>query len=165
MQLLIKQRIFSWGDSYDVYDENGEAQYFVKGKVFSLGHQIHVFDKKTGQEVGAIKQRLLTWLPKFDIMINGNIVGTISREFTFLKPKYHVDFRGWEVDGDFLGWDYSARCGDYEVLSVSKELFNWSDTYVMNYCNPADEIPGLMLVLAIDAVNCSKKNAAISIDI
>ena len=165
MQLLIKQRIFSWGDSYDVYDETGDARYFVKGKVFSLGHQIHVFDKVTGQEVGAIKQRLLTWLPKFDIMINGNIVGTISREFTFLKPKYHVDFRGWEVDGDFLGWDYSARCGDYEVLSVSKELFNWSDTYVMNYCNPADEIPGLMLVLAIDAVNCSKKNAAISIDI
>ena len=165
MQLLIKQRIFSWGDSYDVYDETGEARYFVKGKVFSLGHQIHVFDKKTGQEVGAIKQRLLTWLPKFDIMINGNVVGTICREFTLFRPKYHVDFRGWEVDGDFLGWNYVARRGDFEVLRVSKELFAWSDTYAIHYTNPADEVPALLLVLAIDAVNCSKENAAISIDI
>lgn len=165
MQLLMKQRIFSWGDSYDVYDETEEARYFVKGKVFSLGHQIHVFDKKTGQEVGAIKQRLLTFLPKFDIIINGNAVGTISREFTFLKPKYHVDFRGWEVDGDFMGWNYVARNRDYEVLRVSKELFAWSDTYVIHYTNPADEIPALLLVLAIDAVNCDKDKVDISINV
>ena len=30
MKLLIKQRIFSWRDSYDVYDESGEAKYTVK---------------------------------------------------------------------------------------------------------------------------------------
>lgn len=82
MQLRIKQRIFSWSDSYDVYDETGQARCFVKGKVFSLGHQIHVFDKRTGEEVGSIRERLLTWLPKFDIMINGSVVGSISREFT-----------------------------------------------------------------------------------
>ena len=62
MKLYFKQKIFSWLDSYDVYDESGEPRYFVKGKVFSIGHQIHVFDKKTGAEVGAIKQRLLTLL-------------------------------------------------------------------------------------------------------
>ena len=27
MELLIKQRVFSWTDSYDVYDETGEARY------------------------------------------------------------------------------------------------------------------------------------------
>ena len=165
MQLLIKQRIFSWGDSYDVYDETGEARYFVKGKVFSIGHQIHVFDKKTGAEVGAIRQKLLTFLPKFEIVINGSIVGRISREFTFLKPKYHVDFRGWEVDGDFMGWNYVARRGDYEVLRVSKELLAWSDTYAISYTNPADEVPALLLVLAIDAVNCERDNMELSIDI
>ena len=91
MRLLIKQRIFSWGDTYDIYDESGEAKYFVKGKVFSLGHQIHVFNKQTDEEVGAIKQKLLTLLPKFEITIGGRLVGSISREFTFLKPKYRVE--------------------------------------------------------------------------
>lgn len=165
MQLLIKQRIFAWGDTYDIYDETGEVRYYVKGKVFSLGHQIHVFDKQTNEEVGAIKQRLLTFLPKFEIIINGYTVGTISREFTFLKPKYRVDFRDWEVDGDFMGWNYVARRGEYEVLRVSKELLAWSDTYAIHYMNPADEIPALLLVLAIDAVNSMKDDVDISIDI
>lgn len=165
MQLLIKQRIFSWGDSYDVYDETGQSRYIVKGKVFSLGHQIHVFDKQTGEEVGAIREKLLTFLPKFEIVINDQIMGTVSREFTFFRPKYRVDFRGWEVDGDLFGWNYVARRGEYEVLHVSKEILTWSDTYAIEYMNPADEIPALLLVLAIDAANCGKDDLDISIDL
>ena len=58
MQLLIKQRVFSWTDTYDVYDEKEEPKYFVKAEFFALGHQIHVYDK-AGNEVGMVKQRLL----------------------------------------------------------------------------------------------------------
>ena len=32
MQLLIKQRVFSWTDTYDVYDEKEEPKYFVKAE-------------------------------------------------------------------------------------------------------------------------------------
>ena len=65
MQLLIKQRVFSWTDTYDVYDEKEEPKYFVKAEFFALGHQIHVYDK-SGREVGMVKQRLLTLLPALD---------------------------------------------------------------------------------------------------
>ena len=165
MQLLIKQRIFAWGDTYDVYDENEQPRYYVKGKVFSIGHKIHVFDKRTNEEVGAIKQKIFSFWPKFEIVINGQTVGTIRREFSLLKPKYNVDFRGWDVTGDFMGWNYVARRGEYEVLRVSKRLLAWSDTYAIEYHNPADEIPALLLVLAIDAVNADKDNALDTIDI
>ena len=165
MQLLIKQRIFAWSDTYDIYDESEQPRYFVKGKIFSIGHQIHVFNKQTGEEVGAIRQKLLTLMPKFEIIIGGRVVGTISREFTFLRPKYRVDFRDWEVDGDFMGWNYVARRGEYEVLRVTKELLAWSDTYAIHYTNPADEVPALLLVLAIDAVNCDRDSVKISLDI
>ena len=83
MELLIKQRVFAWGDTYDVYDSNGQPKYYVKAEIFSLGHQIHVYNKRTGEEVGSIHQKLLTFLPKFEIVIGGRTVGTISREFTF----------------------------------------------------------------------------------
>lgn len=165
MQLLIKQRIFSWGDSYDVYDESEQPRYFVKGKVFSIGHQIHVYDKASGDEVGAIKQKIFSFLPRFEIIMNGCTVGTITREFSLLRPKYRVDFRDWEVDGDFMGWNYVANRQGFEVLRVSKEFFTWSDTYAIHYSNPADEIPGLLLVLAIDAVNSMKNDVDIDIDI
>ena len=39
MKLLIRQRVFSWTDSYDVYDENGNVKYFVKAEFLSIGHQ------------------------------------------------------------------------------------------------------------------------------
>jgi len=158
MKLHIRQRIFSWGDSYDVYDETGEARYEVRSAFFSLGHQIHVYDKRADEvcdEVGSIRQKLFTLLPTFEIEIGGHVVGTVRKKFTLLRQNYEVDFRGWDVDGDFLGWDYKVLQGSLEVLSITKEIWNWSDTYTLTFHNPADEIPGLLLVIAIDAANCS----------
>ena len=44
MQLLIQQRVFSWSDTYDIYDEQGNQKYFVKNELISLGHRLHVYD-------------------------------------------------------------------------------------------------------------------------
>lgn len=156
MELMIKQRVFSWSDSYDVYDESGEPRYYVEAEIFAFGHQIHVYDKRTNREVGSIHQKLFTFLPEFEIVIGGNVVGTITKEFSFFVPHYHVDFMGWDVEGDFMGWDYEATCRGRKVLTVFKELFTWGDTYVLRYNDIGDEIPGLLLTIAIDAVNCSK---------
>lgn len=154
MQLLIKQRVFSWSDSYDVYDEQGNARYYVKAELFALGHHIHIYRKDTGEEVGAIHQRLLTFLPKFDIEINGQIVGTVHKELSFFRPRYIVDYKDWSVQGDMFAWDYSVCKGDMEVMSIHKQWLSWGDTYVLDYHNPSFELPGLMIVLAIDAANC-----------
>lgn len=155
MKLLIKQRIFSWTDSYDVYDETGAPRYYVKAEFFTIGHQIHVYEKATGREVGSIHQKLFALLPTFEIVIDGRICGTIRKKFTFFRENYEVDYRGWNVEGNFLGWDYRVMQGGMEVMSITKELLNWSDTYSLNYTNPANEVPGLLLVIAIDAANCS----------
>ena len=156
MQLLIKQRVFSFVDSYNVFDETGEVRYEVEDELFRLGHQIHVFDKRSGREVGSIHQKLFTFLPEFEIVIDGRVMGTIRKEISFFRPRYHVDYRGWHVEGDMMGWDYQVMRGDLTVMSISQEFFNWSDTYSLRYDNPADEIPGLLLVIAIDAVNCDR---------
>ena len=155
MELLIKQRVFSWTDSYDVYDETGEARYFVEAEFLTLGHQIHVYDKRSGREVGSIHQKLFAFLPTFEIVIDGQVRGTVRKEFSFFLPHYQVDFRGWDVQGDFMSWEYQVMRGNAEVMSISKEWLTWGDTYVLRYSNPADEMPGLLLVIAIDAANCN----------
>ena len=156
VQLYIKQRVFSWTDSYDVYDEEGNPRYEVKAEFFTLGHRIHVFEKRTGREIGSIHEKLLTLLPQFEIVMDGRPQGVIRKELTLFRPRYHVDFRGWDVQGDLMGWDYRVTRGAATVMSISKEFFRWSDTYVLRYSNPANEIPGLLLVIAIDAANCGK---------
>ena len=42
MKLLFRQRIFSWLDSYDIFDENGETVYTVKGQL-SFGHKLFIY--------------------------------------------------------------------------------------------------------------------------
>lgn len=154
MQLLIKQRVFSWTDSYDIYDGNGEPKYFVKAELLSIGHRLHVYDHNRN-EIGVIKQRILTLLPAFDIEIGGIVRGSIQKKFTLFRPQYEVDFNGWRVEGDFLGWNYDVYEGCSSIIHISKELLHWGDTYVINYVNPKDELMGLLLVIAIDAANCS----------
>lgn len=156
MRLYIKQRFFSWTDSYDVYDETGEARYEVKAEFFSFGHQIHIYEKGSGREVGSVHEKLFTFLPTFEIVIGGQVQGTIRRKFTFFSQNYEVDYRGWSVEGDFMGWDYRVVEGGRQVMSITKELLNWTDTYALRFERGADEIPGLLLVIAIDAANCSK---------
>ena len=41
---------------------------------------------------------------------------------------------------------------------ISKELFNWTDTYVIDVANSNDALTALMLVLAIDAEKCSRRD-------
>lgn len=157
MKLLFKQRFFSWLDSYDIFNEAGETVYTVQGQL-AWGHCLKIFDRN-GREVGTVKERLLTWMPKFEMYLEQQYIGCISREFTFFRPRYSIDCNGWQVDGDWLEWDYSIL--DHSgrpVASISKELWNWTDTYIIDVQNPADALCALMLVLAIDAEKCSRSN-------
>ena len=62
MKLLFKQRLFSWFDSYDIYDEYGNVIYTVKGEL-SWGHKLCIYDNQ-GLHIGTIKEEVLTLLPK-----------------------------------------------------------------------------------------------------
>ena len=86
-------------------------------------------------------------------------IAEIVKEFTFFKPKYNIDYNGWHVDGDWFEWDYTIlNSAGQSIASVSKELWNWTDTYVIDVHNPQDALYALMLVLAIDAEKCSRKD-------
>ncbi len=155
MKLLFKQRFFSWFDSYDIYNEAGETVYTVKGQI-SWGHCLKIFDTN-GNEIGTVKEKVITLLPKFEIYLGEQYIGCIRKEFTFFKPKYNIDYNGWQIDGDFLGWNYRIlNASGQNIAAISKQLLNWTDTYVIDVIDPQDALCALMLVLAIDAEKCSK---------
>lgn len=157
MKMRFKQRFFSWLDSYDIFDEAGNTLYTVKGQL-AWGHCLQIFNAHN-EAVGEVRERILTWLPKFEMYIQDRYIGCIRREFTFFRPKYTIDCNDWHVDGDFFEWDYVIRNGvGQQIATVSKELFNWTDTYVIDVENPNDALCALMLVLAIDAEKCSRQD-------
>ncbi len=155
MKLLFKQRFFSWLDSYDIYYEDGSTAYTVRGQL-SWGHCLKIFDPY-GQELGMVQERVLTWLPKFELYVGGQYIGCISKELSFFKPRYNIECNGWHVEGDWLEWDYQVLGPQGDLIArVSKEVWNWTDTYTIDVAFPNDALYALMLVLAIDAEKCSR---------
>lgn len=155
MKLHFKQRFFSWFDSYDIYDEDGEVFFTVEGKM-SWGHKLVIYDRG-GNEIAMVQQEVLTLLPRFGLYIGGSLAGTMSKELSFFKPRYNIDFNGWYIEGNFMEWDYSIRDGSGEEIAVvSKELMHWTDQYVIETLYDEDALGALMVVLAIDAEKCSR---------
>ena len=155
MKMLFKQRFFSWLDSYEIYDELGSTLFTVEGKL-SWGHCLHISDAQ-GVHVGTVKEVLLAWMPKFELYIGDKKMGAISKELTFFKPKYEVECNGWQIEGDFLEWDYTIESADgARIASIDKEVWNLTDTYTIDVADPQDALLALMVVLAIDAEKCSR---------
>lgn len=78
MKLLFRQRIFSWLDSYDIFDENGETVYTVKGQL-SFGHKLFIY----------VEGNFWEW----DYQIvdhSGNIIGLINKEIFHMSDTYSL---------------------------------------------------------------------------
>lgn len=155
MQLLFKQRLFSWFDSYDIYDEQGRTVFSVEGKL-SWGHRLHILNAH-GERIATVKQRVMSFLPRFELYEGERYVGCITKEFSFFRPRFSVDCNGWTVEGEFWEWDYQIMdAAGGTVATVSKELFHMTDTYVIDVSDSADALHALMVVLAIDAEKDSR---------
>lgn len=156
MKMLFKQRLFSWFDSYDIYNEEGEAIYEVQGQL-AWGHCLQIYDK-SGNHLGTVKERLLTLMPSFDLYEKEQYIGQVNKEFTFFIPKFHLECGDWEVSGDILEWDYQVMdSATSMVASIQKRIFNLTDTYELEVFRSENALHVLMIALAIDAAKGSRK--------
>ena len=158
MKFYIKQKVFTFGDKFNIYDASGNVRYSVKGEVFSLGKKLHLYDG-SDRELAYIEQKLFSFLPKYHIHQEGKGVVEVVREFSFFYPKYSVEPLGWTISGDFFDHDYEI-CAPYggRVASVSKQLFTFGDAYQISINEGVDEIVALATVLVIDACLEAQRN-------
>ena len=72
MQLYLKQRIFTWFDSFDIYHEDGSVAYTVQGQL-SWGHKLEVQDDE-GRYLGMVRQLQKYYAHKhyFGVDLEGN---------------------------------------------------------------------------------------------
>lgn len=154
MRLYFKQRFFSWFDSYDIYDEAGAVLYTVQGQL-AWGHKLQVCNA-LGQEIATLREQVLTLLPRFNLQINGEAAGSITKQFTLFRPAFSVDCRDWRVEGSFWEWDYRILSPHGTVARIEKQFFSFTDSYVIDVNQADDALLALLVVLAIDAVKCGQ---------
>lgn len=159
MKLLFKQKFFTWFDSYNIFDEVGNVFFHVEGQL-SCGHLFHIYNQNN-IHIGTLKEQIFRFLPHFTMFENGNEVGEIIKEFSWFRPKFSLTCSDWTVTGNIWEWDYSIINSKNEVIAyISKQLFNFTDTYVLDIKNSYNALRVLMIVLAIDAIKCNQAYAA-----
>lgn len=155
MKLLFKQRFFSWFDSYDIFDESDNVIFTVKGQL-SWGHRLNIYNS-ANVHIGTVKEVVFTWLPKFELYEGDRLVGVLKKKFQLFKNSYDLDLLGWNVNGNFMGWDYSILDSHGSVVArVNKVIFKFNDTYEIDVVDPENALYALMFTLAIDAEKCSR---------
>ena len=159
MRLYMKQKVFSFRDRFTIKDEYGEDKYFVAGKILSLGKQLSILDKGEN-ELAFIRQKVLSFMPRFFVEINGETVAEIVKKFTFLKPKYEVAGLNWKIEGDFFAHDFTIMENDSVIAAIHKKWMSWGDTYEIDIGGAENEVLVLAVVLAIDAVAAADASAA-----
>ena len=164
--LVLNQQRFTWRNKFDVYDEYESVKYSVKGEFSSIKHHLHIYDANSN-EIGSVKEKLISLRsplslesdPKdFIFEIGGKKIGTMKSKWAFGKQKYEVDFNGWQIEGNVLGWKYKILEGKNEVANISQQLLYFGDTYIIGFSDKRNELIILMLVLALDVANAPKKS-------
>ena len=160
MKLYIKQKMFSWRDKFAVKGEDELDRWLAQGEIFTLGRKLHVCSAD-GKEVAFIRQKLLSFLPRYYIQIGGEEYEFV-KEFTFLRQKYAIRNLDWVVDGNFMAHDYAVTDSRGEVMRISKAWLTWGDFYELNIADPQNELLCLCVALAIDCINADAAGTASS---
>ncbi|MCR5149803.1 MAG: LURP-one-related family protein [Clostridiales bacterium] len=158
MNLYIRQKVFSIGDKFDVYDFYGKTLYTVKGEVLTVGKKFHIFDS-SGTEIAYIHQKVLSFKPRYFISRANIDIAQVVKEITFFKPVYTVPEFGWNIEGDFFNHNYLITSGNLNIASIRKAWVSWGDTYEVSVDSSADVINALCVVLIIDAVTAAQNNS------
>ncbi len=161
MKLYIKQKVFSWGDKFRIYDEYENDKYYVEGEVFTLGKKLHLY-ALAGNELAYIHQKVWSFRPKYFINRNGTDIAQVIKEFTFFRQAYSVEGLGWTVEGDFWAHEYQINSTQGVIATITKRWFTWGDTYEIDIADGVDEVMVLSVVLIIDAV-IDSENSSVAI--
>ena len=135
--LYIKQKAFSFGDKYKVFDEKGNVKFFVSSKIFSIHHVKYIYDADNNF-VMTIFRKCSGIIPQYFVYDeNDEIMETIIVKFSVNKD-FDVEankVNNYSVRGDFYGLNLQFYNGEEEVVSLSKKLFQFVDSYEIKIYN------------------------------
>ena len=150
---LLRQKILTIGDKYDIMDQDGNIIGKAKAKFLSLGSKITVFDN-SDREVLRIDGNFMR--TKFDVIgQNGTNVCVIRRPLVTIRPSLEVEDSGGQTmlkgSGDFTRHDFSLKDKkNTTVVEVHEKWLSITDSYAAELTGEVDPRIALSFVLAVD---------------
>lgn len=153
MKLYIKQKVFTIGDNFEVFDEYQNTVFKVSGQLFSFLSKFHLKDT-SGNEIFSIEKRI-SFGPQYEIKNGGRTVALIKKQIAFFNANFDIHaFTGdtFVVDGNVFGWDFTITKNGLPYAKLSKQLLSWGDSYEIDVYDDAELAFATAIVVAID--NC-----------
>ena len=153
MRYLIKEKIFTLADRFRIENEQGYPQYEVVGKILTLGNKLNIYDMD-GTELIYIEEKIFRFLPEYTIYRNGNIIGKIKKELTFMKPRFIIEssYGDFTIEGDVFHHNFDILKNGNPVAWVSKKWISLSDTYSVDIAEGEDHPFILSIVIILDQI-------------
>lgn len=159
MKYIVRQKIFSLGDRFSIWDEAGQDRFFVQGQLFSLGKKLRIFDL-SGNELCYIEQKLFRFMPEYNIYIAGQHIANIKKRFALFRNDF--DIIGvksrYSVEGDFWAHEFDIFRDGRRTARISKRFFSLADTYGVDVDDGEDQVTTLALAIVIDMACHDNKN-------
>ena len=151
MKLYIKQRVFSIGDKYNIYDEREQLIYHVKSQLISLGAKLFLMDEREREQY-FIKQRITFFLNQYEIYKGNQLCASVQQKLGFLKSQLTIKsmYGNFEINGDLWGLDYEIRKDGSYFGAVHKAFLSWGDSYELDIPEEKDSAFFVAVVIAID---------------
>ncbi len=92
------------------------------------------------------------------VSIDDHYIGSFQKKISlFLNMSRNLTTG--PINGDFMNWNYTISDSYHEIARLyQKNLFHFTDVYVIDVHNSQDALYALLVVLAIDAEKCSASN-------
>lgn len=174
MVFKIRQRIFSIRGGFYITDENDVNQYYVRGKIFSIGKKLHLEDL-SGNKLILIAQRLFRIMKRYDLRATdaqGN--AQTKKPSVVIKRRHPLGFAKnyklkllnpatgtytkWRIKGNAFAWNFTIIDDqDNEIAYIDKKLLHLSDSYKVDVRLPEHNTMCIAAAIAIDMLHHNKR--------
>lgn len=155
MRYMMKQKLVSFGDDFDIQDESGHRAFHVDGKMLTVRDAL-VLEDAAGNRLARIHKKLLSIGKTYEIEREGGPEISIRKSlFTPLRDKFTIHAGGDDLDvrGDLLDHEYTITRNGREIANVSKKWFSIRDTYGVDIADGEDQATIMACVVAIDRMS------------
>lgn len=156
MRYHIRERIWTLTEAFIIRDEAGQPAYEVRGKFFHIGDDLAMFDVRTGQEVVRIKQRLLSFLPHYEIFRGSFYSASMHEQFRFFGERFKIEVSNGSVlhvDGDIWKWNFTVSDDSGNLLAqIGRQLSLFRDSYAVDVASGADAPFFIAMAIVIDMI-------------
>ncbi len=157
----LKQAVFSFADSFKVFNANQQVAYHARAKLLSLDRQYLIHRGTDDRLLFTMKRRMFSFMPHYELHDPaGHRVASMAKRFAFLKNAIDIESEGrqYVLEGSIWAHDFTLTCDGQIALSVQKRMLAWGDTYELQVADNADCDKMIAFAIMIDSIYHRKKN-------